>query len=41
MPPYDGIPFRDLPAGLGHDLGRSERLFARASAIRGLAHSRP
>ena len=22
VPPYGGIPFRDLPAGLGHDFGR-------------------
>ena len=24
VPPYGGIPFGDLPAGLGHDLGRPE-----------------
>ena len=41
VPPYSGIPFRDLPAGLGHDLGCPERSFARALAMRGLAHSCP
>ena len=41
VPPYGGIPFGDFPTGLGHDLGCPERLFARALAIRGLAHSRP
>ena len=35
--PYGGIPFGDFPAGLRHDLGRPERLFARASAIHRLA----
>ena len=28
VPPYGGIPFRDLPAGLGHDFGRPKH-FAR------------
>ena len=41
MPPYGGIPFRDLPTGLGHDLGHPEQLLARASAMYGLAHSHP
>ena len=41
VPPYGGIPFEDLPAGLGHDLERLEQLPARVSAKRGLAHSRP
>ena len=41
VPPYSGIPFEDLPAGLGHDLGCPERLFTQASAIRRLAQSRP
>ena len=41
VPPYGGIPFGDFPAGLGHDLGRPERLFARASAIRRLAPKLP
>ena len=35
--PYGGIPFGDFPAGLGHDLGRPERPFTRAWAIRRLA----
>ena len=25
-PPFGGIPFRDLPAGLGHDLGHPKQL---------------
>ena len=37
VPPYGGIPFGDFPAGLGHDLGHPEQLFARTSAIRRLA----
>ena len=37
VPPYGGIPFGDFPAGLGHNLGRLEQLFARASAIHRLA----
>ena len=37
VPPYGGIPFGYFPAGLGHDLGRPERPFARAWAIRRLA----
>ena len=41
VPPYGGIPFRDLPAGLGHDLGHPERSFAWASAMHGLTPSRP
>ena len=41
VPPYGGIPFGDLPAGLGQDLGHPERSFARALAIHGLAYSRP
>ena len=40
-PLYGGIPFGELPAGLGHDLGHLERLLARASAMYGLAHSCP
>ena len=28
MPPYDGIPFGDLPAGLRHDLGLPKHLLA-------------
>ena len=35
--PYGGIPFGYFPAGLGHDLGRPERPFARVWAIRRLA----
>ena len=30
VPPYGGIPFGYFPAGLEHDLGCPERLFARA-----------
>ena len=41
VPPYGGIPFRDLPAGLGHDLGHPKQLLAWASAMYGLAHSHP
>ena len=41
MPPYGGILFRDLPAGLGHDLGHPKQLPAWASAMYGLAHSYP
>ena len=41
VPPYGGIPFEDPLAGLEHDLGHPERSFARALAMRGLAHSRP
>ena len=41
MPPYGGILFRDLPAGLGHDLGHPKQLLAWASAMYGLAHSHP
>ena len=37
VPPYGGIPFRDFPAGLRHDLGRPELLFAQALAICRLA----
>ena len=40
-PPYGGIPFGELPAGLGHDLGHLERSLAQASAMYGLAHSYP
>ena len=40
-PPYGGIPFRDLLADLGHDLGHPKQLVAWASAMYGLAHSRP
>ena len=39
MLPYGGIPFEDLPAGLGHDLGHPKRSFARSSAMYGLTHS--
>ena len=35
MPPYNGIPFKDLPAGLGHDLGHPERSFAWARSCMG------
>ena len=41
MPPYGGIPFRDLPASLEHDLGHPKQLPAWASAMYGLAHSHP
>ena len=41
VPPYGGIPFRDLPAGLGHDLGHPKQSLAWASAVYGLAHSCP
>ena len=41
VPPYDGIPFGDLSAGLGHDLGHPKHLLAWALAIYGLAHSHP
>ena len=37
VPPYGGIPFGYFPVGLGHDLGRPERLLVRAWAIRRLA----
>ena len=37
VPPYGGILFGYFPAGLGHDLGRPERLFVRGWAIRRLA----
>ena len=32
-PPYGGIPFGELPAGLGHDLGHPERSLAQAMAM--------
>ena len=41
MLPYGGIPFRDLPVGLGHDLGHPKHLLAWALAMYGLAHSHP
>ena len=41
MPPYGGIPFGDLPAGLGHDLGLPKHLLAWALAMYRLAHSHP
>ena len=41
VPPYGGIPFGDLPAGLGHDLGLPKHLLAWALAMYGLAHSHP
>ena len=41
MLPYGGIPFGDLPAGLGHDLGLPKHLLAWALAMYGLAHSHP
>ena len=41
MPPYGGIPFKDLPAGLRHDLGHPKQLLAWALAMYGLAHSHP
>ena len=28
VPPYGGIPFRDLPSDLGHDLGHPKQLLA-------------
>ena len=37
VPSYGGIPFGYFPAGLGHDLGCPERLFARTWAICRLA----
>ena len=40
-PPDSGIPFGELPAGLGHDLGHPERSLARAMAMYGLALSCP
>ena len=39
VPPYGGIPFEDLPIGLGHDLGLPKHLLAWALAMFGLAHS--
>ena len=41
MPPFDGIPFKDLRTGLRHDLGHPERSLAQASGMYGLAHSHP
>ena len=41
VPPYGGIPFGDLPAGLGHDLERPKQSPTRVSAKHDLAHSHP